>query len=43
MGMMPESIYLDSCWVIYFVEQHPRFGPVINQGIESHLGMLFPD
>jgi len=41
MGMMPESIYLDSCLVIYFIEQHPRFGPMINRAIESHLGTQF--
>lgn len=40
MGMM-ESIYLDSCLVIYFVEEHPRFGPAICQAIEANANMRF--
>jgi len=34
MGVM-ESIYLASCLVIYFVEEHPHFGPAISKAIES--------
>lgn len=30
MGVM-ESIYLDSCLVIYFIEEHPRFCSAISK------------
>ncbi|MGZ8933258.1 MAG: type II toxin-antitoxin system VapC family toxin [Methylobacter sp.] len=36
-----ESIYLDSCLVIYFVEEHPRFGPAISQAIDANANMRF--
>ncbi|MDD5320203.1 MAG: type II toxin-antitoxin system VapC family toxin [Methylococcales bacterium] len=40
MGVM-ESVYLDSCLVIYFVEEHPRFGSAISQAIEVNANMRF--
>jgi len=41
MGITPGLVYLDACLVIYFIEQHPRFGPVITQAIEADANMLF--
>ncbi len=32
MGVM-ESVYPDSCLVIYFVEEHLRFGLAISPGV----------
>ena len=40
MGVM-ESVYLDSCLVIYFIEEHPRFGSAISQAIEANANMRF--
>ncbi|MGH8547184.1 MAG: type II toxin-antitoxin system VapC family toxin [Methylococcales bacterium] len=39
--MTQDLIYLDSCLVIYFIDEHPRFGLVINHAMESHLKMRF--
>ncbi|MFZ4702333.1 MAG: type II toxin-antitoxin system VapC family toxin [Candidatus Methylumidiphilus sp.] len=41
MGLAQGLVYLDSCLVIYTVEEHPRFGHMINQAIESNYGMRF--
>ena len=40
MGVM-ESIYLASCLVIYFVEEHPHFGPAISKAIEASANARF--
>jgi len=41
MGINATRVYLDSCLVIYFVEQHPQFGPVITHAMESHSDLHF--
>ncbi len=41
MGIMSGLIFLDSCLVIYFVEQHPRFSSQINQAIATNANMRF--
>lgn len=41
MGITPEWVYLDTCIVIYFVEQHPRFGSVITKAIEADMNRRF--
>lgn len=35
------AIYLDSCLVIYLVEEHPRYFPAIRQAIETHANRRF--
>ncbi len=41
MGLTRASIYLDSCLVIYFVEEHPRYVTTIIHAMESRSGMCF--
>jgi predicted nucleic acid-binding protein len=38
---MTDLVYLDSCLVIYFVEEHQRFGLLISQAIESNANKRF--
>lgn len=35
MGLNLPLVYLDTCTVIYFVEEHPIFGPAVSQALES--------
>lgn len=36
MGLNPLRIYLDSCVVIYLVEEHPTFAPDIESRLAQH-------
>ena len=35
MGLNQTLVYLDTCTVIYFVEEHPVFGPVVAQALAA--------
>lgn len=36
MGLAPASIYLDSCIVIYLVEENPTFAPVVESRLANY-------
>lgn len=35
MGLDPKLVYFDSCLVIYAVEEHPTFAPLVEAHLES--------
>jgi uncharacterized protein len=35
MGLEPAKVYLDSCIIIYLLEEHPQFGSTVHQAIET--------
>ncbi len=35
MGVTEPLVYLDTCSVIYFVEEHPVFGPAVSQALAA--------
>ena len=41
MGLNLSRVYLDTCLVIYFVESHVRFDPVITEAIQKATDSLF--
>lgn len=41
MGLNNSKIYLDSCIVIYFLEEHHRFGKAVRRAFELKLGQQF--
>ena len=41
MGLNRPRIYLDACIIIYFLEEHPRFGDPIGHAIEFAPDRLF--
>jgi uncharacterized protein len=34
-GLEPAKAYLDSCIIIYLLEEHPQFGRTVHQAIEA--------
>ena len=41
MGLKPTSVYLDSCLVIYLVEEHPTFAPLLENYIANAPDLIF--
>ena len=41
MGLTLSRVYLDTCLVIYFVENHTRFGPVVTTALQQATGVQF--
>lgn len=41
MGLEPVSVYLDSCLIIYLVEEHPVFSPLLETYISNAPDLLF--
>jgi uncharacterized protein len=40
-GLKPISIYLDSCLVIYLIEEHPIFAPLLENHIANTQSFIF--
>lgn len=41
MGLKPVYAYLDSCLVIYLIEEHPIFAPLLENRIENTPNLIF--
>ena len=41
MGLKPISVYLDSCLVIYLVEEHQTFAPLLENYIANSPDLIF--
>ncbi len=41
MGVAPVKVYLDSCIVIYLVEEHPRFSSIVRNAFATSEGRQF--
>ncbi len=41
MGLKPIYVYLDSCLVIYLVEEHPAFAPLLENYIANATDLIF--
>ena len=40
-GLKPIYVYLDSCFVIYLVEEHPTFAPLLENYIANAPDLIF--
>lgn len=41
MGLAGEKVYLDSCIVIYLLEEHPKFSPIIRNTFKASENKTF--
>ncbi|CAN5708882.1 PIN domain-containing protein [soil metagenome] len=41
MGLKPSYVYLDSCLVIYLVEEHQSFAPILENYIANRTDLIF--
>ena len=39
MGLNQPCVYLDSCVIIYLVEEHPQYAPLIEARLQNSTGV----